>query len=97
VNIIEREDAGDDSELVSKAQKGSLIAQETLIKRYSWIARSKARNYFLEGGTFEDLEQEGLVGIWQAIKKFRRFAERPFQGFCRQMRRMADFRYSAFL
>lgn len=81
MNIIEREDAGDDSELVSKAQKGSLIAQETLIKRYSWIARSKARNYFLEGGTFEDLEQEGLVGIWQAIKNFDVSQNVPFKAF----------------
>ena len=56
-----------DIELVKKAQKGDLDAQETLIARYAWLARSKARNYFLEGGTQEDLAQEGMLGIWKAI------------------------------
>lgn len=59
-----------DIELVKKAQKGDLDAQETLIARYAWLARSKARNYFLEGGTQEDLAQEGMLGIWKAIRDF---------------------------
>ena len=60
----------EDLELVKKAQKGDLNAQEALILRYSWIARSKARNYFLEGGSRDDLVQEGMIGIWKAIRDF---------------------------
>ncbi len=56
--------------LVKQAQKGNLEAQEALIIRYSWIARSKARNYFIEGGTRDDLAQEGMLGIWKAIRDF---------------------------
>lgn len=66
----ERKTPNDDLELVRKAQNGDLDAQEALISRYAWIARSKARNYFLEGGTQEDLAQEGLMGIWKAIRDF---------------------------
>lgn len=59
-----------DLELVEKAQKGDIAAQEALLTRYAWIARSKARNYFLEGGTRDDLAQEGMLGIWKAIRDF---------------------------
>ena len=60
----------EDLALVKKAQGGDLEAQEALILRYAWIARAKARNYFLEGGTHEDLAQEGMIGIWKAIREF---------------------------
>ncbi len=59
-----------DLELVQKAQSGDIEAQEALLVRYAWIARSKARNYFLEGGTRDDLAQEGMLGIWKAIRDF---------------------------
>lgn len=59
-----------DLALVKKAQQGNLEAQEALILRYAWIARSKARNYFIEGGTRDDLAQEGMIGIWKAIRDF---------------------------
>ena len=61
---------GDDLALVAKAQAGDLYAQEALITRYAWVARSKARNYFLEGGSRDDLVQEGMIGIWKAIRDF---------------------------
>ena len=60
----------EDLDLVAKAQAGDLYAQEVLITRYAWIARSKARNYFLEGGSRDDLVQEGMIGIWKAIRDF---------------------------
>lgn len=59
-----------DLELVKKAKNGDIEAQEALLVRYAWIARSKARNYFLEGGTRDDLAQEGMLGIWKAIRDF---------------------------
>ena len=60
----------EDLELVKKAQKGDLTAQEALLMKYAWIARSKARNYFLEGGSRDDIVQEGMLGLWKAIREF---------------------------
>lgn len=68
INTEERN--ADDLRLVKLAKSGNLEAQEALIMRYAWIARSKARNYFIEGGTRDDLAQEGLFGIWKAIRDF---------------------------
>ena len=74
-------DKNADLELVKKAQSGDLQAQEAIITRYVWLARSKARNYFLEGGTQEDLVQEGLMGIWKAIRDFDEEKNDSFFGF----------------
>lgn len=57
-------------ELVLKAQKGDAGCMETLITRYMWLARSKARKYFLTSGGYDDLLQEGFMGIFKAIRDF---------------------------
>lgn len=67
---MEEKERQADIELVKRAQSGDLDAQEALITRYAWIARSKARNYFFENGSREDLAQEGMIGIWKAIREF---------------------------
>ena len=59
-----------EKELVLKAQKGDTESMEALIVRYMWIARSKARKYFLISGSYDDLLQEGLMGIFKAIRDF---------------------------
>ena len=46
-----------------------------------WLARSKARNYFLEGGTQDDLMQEGLLGLWKAIKDYDETKNDSFMSF----------------
>lgn len=57
-------------ELVLKAQNGDAQAMEALISKYMWLARSKARKYFLSNGGYDDLLQEGLMGIFKAIRDF---------------------------
>ena len=57
-------------ELVRRAQKGDSVAMESLIAEYMWLARSKARKYFLSSGSYDDLLQEGLMGIFKAIRDF---------------------------
>lgn len=57
-------------ELVKKAQQGDSVAMESLIAEYMWLARSKARKYFLSSGGYDDLLQEGLMGIFKAIRDF---------------------------
>ncbi len=57
-------------ELVRKAQNGDSVSMEALIYKYMWLARSKARKYFLVSGGYDDLLQEGLMGIFKAIRDF---------------------------
>ena len=56
-----------DEELVSRAQDGDNQAMEELLRRHAGIVRSSARGFFLVGGETEDLIQEGMIGLYQAI------------------------------
>ncbi len=76
-----KENKSEDAALVKRAQNGDLEAQEALIVKYMWLARSKARNYFLEGGTQDDLMQEGLLGLWKAIKDYDETKNDSFMSF----------------
>jgi RNA polymerase sporulation-specific sigma factor len=60
----------DDLILVKQAQEGDTGSMEILLKRYRGLVRSKARRYFLTYGTFDDLLQEGLLGVVKAIRNF---------------------------
>lgn len=60
-----------DEELVLKAQSGDKAAQESLLKKYSGLVRKKARGFFLVGGETEDLLQEGMIGLYNAIGSFK--------------------------
>jgi RNA polymerase sporulation-specific sigma factor len=56
-----------DEELVTLAQNGDNQAMEELLRRHAGIVRSSARGFFLPGGETEDLIQEGMIGLYQAI------------------------------
>ena len=60
-----------DEEVVELAGGGDLNAQEYLINKYKNFVRSKARTYFLLGGDKEDLIQEGMIGMYKAIRDYR--------------------------
>jgi RNA polymerase sporulation-specific sigma factor len=72
-----------DEEIVKKAKKGDNIALEYLIKKYKYFVRAKARSYFLIGADKEDIIQEGMIGLYKAVRdydatklaSFRAFAE----------------------
>ena len=61
----------EDLQLVLKARNGSTAAMDQLIRRYQSFVRLKASSYFLAGGDSEDLIQEGLVGLYKAVRDFR--------------------------
>ena len=73
----------DEELIVEKARKGDLKAQEIIIRRYKNFVRSKARSYFLIGADREDIVQEGMIGLFKAMRdyqpdkmsSFRSFAE----------------------
>lgn len=61
----------EDEEVVELAQAGSDEAQEYLINKYKNFVRAKARSYFLIGADREDIIQEGMIGLYKAIRDFR--------------------------
>jgi RNA polymerase sporulation-specific sigma factor len=71
----------DDAYLLALAKQGSADAYERLVRRYYSFVRLKASSYFLMGGDSEDLIQEGLVGLYKAIRDFRTDRESSFRNF----------------
>ena len=64
-----------DEELVALAQDGDQKATEDLLVRYLDLVRSLSRGFFLVGGETEDLIQEGMIGLYQAIGEYRKKPE----------------------
>ncbi len=60
-----------DELLVRHFHEGDLAALDVLLGRYRRFARAKARGYFLAGGDTDDIEQEGMIGLFKAIRDFR--------------------------
>ncbi len=71
----------EDLQLVLKARNGSQAALDALMKRYHGFVRLKASSYFLAGGDADDLVQEGLIGLYKAIRDFRHDKETSFRSF----------------
>ena len=59
-----------DELLVSMAREGDEKAEDFLLKKYKDFVRSKARAYFLVGGDSDDLIQEGMIGLYNAISHY---------------------------
>ena len=70
-----------DEEIVEIARVGDIDAQEYLINKYKNYVRAKARTYFLLGGDKEDLIQEGMIGMYKAIRDFRSDKLSSFRAF----------------
>ena len=71
----------EDLQLVLKARNGDSVAMDALIRRYTGFVRLKASSYFLAGGDNDDLLQEGLVGLYKAVRDFRTDKETSFRSF----------------
>jgi len=71
----------DDVRLVLRARNGDDAALDALIRRYTGFVRLKASSYFLAGGESDDLIQEGLVGLYKAVRDFRVDKETSFRSF----------------
>lgn len=59
-----------DESIVKMAQEGSGTAYEYLIGKYRELAKNKAKAYFIAGGDNEDIVQEGMIGIFKAVRDF---------------------------
>jgi RNA polymerase sporulation-specific sigma factor len=71
----------EDLQLALKARNGDGQAMDQLIRRYTGFVRLKASSYFLAGGDAEDLIQEGLIGLYKAVRDYRTDKETSFRSF----------------
>ncbi|HHW91278.1 MAG TPA: RNA polymerase sporulation sigma factor SigH [Firmicutes bacterium] len=70
-----------DEEIVQRARDGCYNALEFLINKYKNFVRAKARSYFLVGADREDIIQEGMIGLYKAIRDFRSDKLASFRAF----------------
>ena len=71
----------DDHYLIALAKQGRKDAYDRIVKRYYGFVRLKASSYFLIGGDSDDLIQEGLVGLYKAVRDYRSDRESSFRNF----------------
>jgi RNA polymerase sporulation-specific sigma factor len=71
----------EDLQLVVRSRNGDGSALDLLIRRYTGFVRLKASSYFLAGGEGDDLVQEGLIGLYKAVRDFRADKETSFRSF----------------
>ncbi|MEX2557456.1 MAG: RNA polymerase sporulation sigma factor SigH [Actinomycetota bacterium] len=70
-----------DEGIVELARAGDEIALEHLLIRYKNFTRVKARSYFLIGADREDIVQEGMIGLYKAIRDFQAERQSSFRAF----------------
>jgi RNA polymerase sporulation-specific sigma factor len=70
-----------DEALAGRFQEGDGDALTVLMERYRRFARAKARGYFLVGADADDVEQEGMIGLFKAARDFRPDRESSFRAF----------------
>ena len=71
----------EDNKLVALAKEGDELATEELMQRYGESVKRISRSFFLVGGDIEDIAQEGLIGLYKAIRNFNETREASFKTF----------------
>ncbi len=70
-DLARKYDALTDEEVVGLSHGGDTLAEEYLLDKYKNFVRSRARSYFLIGADHEDIVQEGMIGLYKAIRDYR--------------------------
>lgn len=78
---VDEYDAIEDEKIIADAREGDPEALEYLIKKYKNFVRAKARSYFLIGADKEDIIQEGMIGLYKAIRDFNEDKLTSFRAF----------------
>ncbi|HHY64818.1 MAG TPA: RNA polymerase sporulation sigma factor SigH [Clostridiaceae bacterium] len=71
----------DDEEILTYIHAGCTRGMEYLIEKYKPLVRAKARSYFLVGADREDIVQEGMIGLFKAVRDYRDDKSIPFRVF----------------
>lgn len=80
-SLAEDRQTESDEALVDRARDGDDKAIDALLARYRHYARAKARSYFLAGADREDIVQEGMIGLYKAIRDFEAKHNTAFRAF----------------
>jgi RNA polymerase sporulation-specific sigma factor len=70
-----------DEEIVSRIQAGDCPAMDFLLEKYKFLVRNKAKALFLIGGDKDDLIQEGMIGLYKAIRDYKADKQSSFFSF----------------
>lgn len=70
-----------DENLVLLSKKGDISATDRLIEKYKPLVKARARTYFLIGADKEDIIQEGMIGLYKAIRDYDTEKPASFRGF----------------
>lgn len=70
-----------DEELIRLTQEEDMSAADELCERYLWLVRRHARRFFLLGGETEDLIQEGMLGLYFAVREYKADSNNSFKNF----------------
>src|SRR5947207_6099900 len=70
-----------DDDLLERSRGGDSDSLHALLERYRRFARAKARGYFLVGADSDDIEQEGLIGLYKAARDYRVDRQASFRAF----------------
>ena len=79
--FMERFEQMEDEQIVLLAQSGNSDAMDFLLIKYKNFVRAKARSYFLVGADHEDIVQEGMIGMYKAIRDFKAERNASFRAF----------------
>ncbi|WP_431028449.1 RNA polymerase sporulation sigma factor SigH [Lysinibacillus sp. LZ02] len=71
LQVIERFEDISDEDIVEQVHLGNTEALDYLITKYRVFVKAKARSYFLIGADKEDIIQEGMIGLYKAIRDFK--------------------------
>ncbi|MGF7058344.1 RNA polymerase sporulation sigma factor SigH [Brassicibacter mesophilus] len=78
---VDTYDVMEDERILEDARNGDPTALEYLIKKYKNFVRAKARSYFLIGADKEDIIQEGMIGLYKAIRDYKEDKLTSFRAF----------------
>lgn len=67
------------NELIKQAQAGVSSAQDKLLEQYKNMVKKTARTFFIIGADFEDIVQEGMIGLFKAIQSYNEDKEASFE------------------
>ena len=70
-----------DEDVIPYARAGHARATEYLLTKYRGLVEGKARTYYLVGGDHEDVVQEGMIGLYKAIRDFSDLGRSAFRSF----------------
>lgn len=81
IQVIQQFECLTDEELIEQVHLGNADALDFLISKYRLFVKAKARSYFLIGADKEDIIQEGMIGLYKAIRDFKEDKLASFRAF----------------